>query len=104
MIHLIQAANRHLYTAELTELHRERRRQFIEGRGWPLQVRGDGEYDAYDDDAADYLVGFSTGGRIEAACRLRPTHAGGLIPDLFRHLVASTEPPPAAAGSWECTR
>ena len=104
MIHLIQAANRRLYTAELSELHRERRRQFIEGRGWPLQVRDDGEYDVYDDEAVDHLVGFSTDGRIEAACRLRPTHAGGLIPDLFRHLVASGEPPPAAAGTWECTR
>ena len=104
MIHLIEAANRRLYAAELAELHRERRRQFIEGRGWPLRVKDEGEYDAYDDETADHLVGFSTDGRIEAACRLRPTHRGGLIPDVFPHLVASSEPPPTAAGTWECTR
>ena len=104
MIHLIQAANRHLYQVELLELHRERRRQFVEGRGWPLHVRDDGEYDAYDDEAADYLIGFSPVGRIEAACRLRPTDGGGLIPDVFPHLVAESEPAPDSPGTWECTR
>lgn len=104
MIHLITAANRHLYRTELAALHRERRRQFVDGRGWPLQVCDGGEYDAYDDEIADYLVGFTLDGRIETGCRLRPTHDGGLIPDVFPHLVAPGEPAPAAPGTWECTR
>jgi len=104
MIHLIGAANRHLYGPELIELHRERRRQFVDGRGWPLRVQDGGEYDDYDDGRADYLVGFASDARIEAACRLRPTQDGGLIPDLFPHLVADTERPPDSPGTWECTR
>lgn len=104
MIHLIEATNRHLYAPELLELHRERRRLFVDGRGWPLTVRDGGEYDDYDDRRADYLVGFGPDGRIEAACRLRPTQDGGLIPDVFPHLVADGERAPDSPGTWECTR
>lgn len=104
MIHLIEAANRHLYRAELAELHRERRRQFVDGRGWPLQVRDGGEYDAYDDEAARHLIAFAPDGALEAACRLRPTQRGGLIPDVFPHLLAPSEPSAETAGTWECTR
>lgn len=104
MIHLVTAANRHLYRDQVRELHRERRRQFIEERGWALQERDGGEYDAYDDDLAVHLVGFSASGAIEVGCRLRPTATGGVIPDVFPHLVAASEPPPGRPGTFECTR
>lgn len=104
MIHLIEPNTRHLYVETLAALHRERRRQFVEGRGWPLPVRDGGEYDAYDDDRSAYLVGFTADGALDAACRLRPSTAGGVIADIFPHLVADSEPPPSAPGTWECTR
>lgn len=104
MIHLISHTNRGLYGPQLEALHRERRQQFIVERGWALSERDGGEYDCYDDERAVQLVGFSAGGEIEVACRLRPTSGGGLIPDVFPHLVAPTEAPPDEPGTFECTR
>ncbi len=37
MIHLISSENRHLYGPELEEFYRERHRQFVIERGWPLR-------------------------------------------------------------------
>jgi acyl-homoserine lactone synthase len=104
MIHLIQTSNRHLYPRELTELHRERHRQFIIERGWGLRTIDGGEYDAYDDDRAFHLVGFSPDGEIDVGCRIRPTVDGGVLPDVFPHLIADTELPIRASGVFECTR
>lgn len=104
MIHLVTEANRHLYRAELQALHALRRCHFIEERGWALTERDGGEYDAYDDDLARYLIGFGPEREIEVACRIRSTEHGGLIPDHFAHLIGDHEPPPRAAGAYECTR
>ena len=104
MIHLVTLANRHLYVEAMADLHRLRRKHFVEERGWTLEIRDDGEYDAYDDDAAAYLIGFSAQRAIEVACRLRSTASGGVLPDIFPHLVAESEPDPATPGTYECTR
>jgi len=104
MIHLVTAVHRHLYGRELLELHRLRCRHFIEERRWALEAREGGEYDAYDDERAAYLIGFSPEREIEVACRIRPTDGGGVLPDLFPHLVSPTEPPADAPGMFECTR
>lgn len=104
MIHLVTAGNRHLYARELVELHRLRRRHFIEERRWALEARDGGEYDAYDDERAAYLIGVAPNQEIEVACRIRPTDRGGVIPDVFPHLVSPSEPPADAPGTFECTR
>ncbi len=104
MIHLITAANRHLYRDEIAALHAERRRAFVEERGWDLTVVGEGEYDAYDDDLASHLVGFDDQGGIAVFCRIRSTRTGGVIPDHFPHLIASGEADPRANGVFETTR
>ncbi len=64
MIHLVNSSHRHLYGRELDEFHRERHRQFVIERGWPLRSVDGGEYDDYDDDKALYLVGLSLDGDI----------------------------------------
>lgn len=104
MIHLVTLNNRHLYHAELLAMHRERKRHFIDGRGWRLQERNGGEYDRYDDDDACYLVGFDRAGQVAVSARLRPTANGGVILDAFPHLVAATERPIGLRGTFECTR
>ena len=104
MIHLITSQNRHLYNSCITEMHAERRRQFIVERGWSLNERDGGEYDNYDDDQALYLVGLDCDGRLEVGCRLRPTLIGGVIPDVFPHLIAPIEEDSRAPGTYECTR
>ena len=104
MIHCITVANRHLYAAELGDLHQRRAECFIDERGWPLTRTAEGEFDAYDDAAAAYLVAFSPDRSVAAACRIRPTEGGGLIPDHFGHLVSDAERPLRVAGTYECTR
>lgn len=104
MIHLITIQNRHLYAEELKSFHRERRQQFIVERGWDLVEREGGEYDDYDDEEALYLLGLADDGELDVGCRLRPTISGGVIPDIFPHLVASHEAPVRRSGVFECTR
>ena len=104
MIHLINSNNRHLYIGELDEFHRERHRQFVIERGWPLRSVDGGEYDDYDDDHAMYLVGLSLDGGIEVGCRIRTTVRGGVLPDVFSHLIADSEPSVNEPGTFECTR
>ena len=104
MIHLINSNNRHLYIEELDEFHRERHRQFVIERGWPLRSVDGGEYDDYDDDQAFYLVGLSLDGGIEVGCRIRTTARGGVLPDVFSHLIADSEPSVKEPGTFECTR
>lgn len=104
MIHLVTSQNRRLYERELLAFHAARRRHFVVERGWALCERAGGEYDAYDDEHALYLLGLSGDGVLEVGCRLRPTLMGGVIPDVFPHLVAEHEPPMRAPGVFECTR
>lgn len=104
MIHLINCNNKHLYRRELEEFHRERHRQFVLERGWSLRSVDGGEYDDYDDEHALYLVGLGFEGGIEVGCRIRTTAFGGVLPDVFPHLIADGEPSIREAGAYECTR
>ena len=104
MIHLVTHKNRRLYEREMRDFHSERRQQFIVERGWRLAERDGGEFDDYDDDQALYLLGFSPDGGLEVGCRLRPTVDGGVLPDVFPHLIADHEPSLHTQGVYECTR
>lgn len=104
MIHLITSANRHLYGGVLDTLFSDRFRYFVEERGWDLSYVDGRERDVYDDELAHYLVALTPGGDIAASCRVRPTLTGGVLPDLFPHLIAPEEPPLTAPGVFECTR
>src|ERR1700742_2143493 len=71
MIHVVTAANRHLYSEALAEMHRLRRIHFVEERGWTgLTVRDGGEYDAYDDEHAIYLLGIEANGSVSCSARM----------------------------------
>jgi len=104
MIHLITGRNRAAYSYQLKALHTARRDHFILERGWALDERDGGEYDPYDDELAAYLVGLSQDGRIAVSCRLRSAESGGVIPDLYPHIVGPGEAPAGSAGDYECTR
>ena len=104
MIHLITARNRAAYSCELKALHTARRDHFVLERGWALDEWDGGEYDPYDDELAAYLVGLSEDGQIAVSCRLRSAESGGVIPDLYPHIIGSGEAPAGSAGDYECTR
>jgi N-acyl-L-homoserine lactone synthetase len=104
MIHLVTTENRRLYEEALTNMHLERKRHFVDGRGWSLDVRDGGEYDAYDDEQANYLIGFDAAGLVSVSARLRPTATGGVIADVFPQLLAPRERPIQSGRTFECTR
>lgn len=92
MIHLINSENRPLYEAALSQMHSDRTRYFVEGRGWSdLKVEGGREYDEYDTDDAIYLIGFDTDGTIGVSLRLLPADNGCILSDHFSHLVPDGE-------------
>ncbi len=104
MIHLITAQNGTVCPDQLKALHTARRECFIVERGWLLHERDGGEYDPYDDAMAAHLVGLADDGQIAVSCRLRTAEAGGVIPDLYPHLLGPGETPAGAPGDYECTR
>lgn len=106
MIHVVTAANRHLYTEALEEMHRLRRVHFVEERGWAaMTVREDGgEYDQYDDGQTIYLLSLDEDGRVGCSMRMRPARDGSVLTDNFPHLVAGDEPPLNRPDVWEISR
>jgi N-acyl-L-homoserine lactone synthetase len=105
MIHVVTAANRHLYAEALEEMHRLRRIHFVEERGWSAKsVRDGGEYDQYDDDKMVYLLSLEDDGRVSCSMRMRPADTGSVLTDVFPHLVAADEPSLNRPDIWEISR
>lgn len=105
MIHIVTSANRALYAAALAEMHRLRKVHFVDERGWTaMTVRDGGEYDAYDDDQAVYLLAIEPNGAVSCSMRMRPAINGSILADVFPHLVAADEAPLTAADTWEISR
>src|ERR1700761_7598083 len=103
MIHIVTASNRHLYRAQLAEMHRLRRIHFIEELGWKdLTVAADGgEYDQFDDERTVYI--FALGAKAEVLCslRARPTDDKSMIGDVFPELIGPDQPPLTGPKVWE---
>ena len=105
MIHHIHAANQHLYTAQLWEMHRARRAQFIEHSGWTdLFVINGGEFDDYDDELAHYLLDLGPEGEVRAGVRVRQTIDRCMLVDKFPSLIAPEWPAAKGIDVWEITR
>lgn len=105
MIHVVTAENRRLYVEALADMHRLRRRYCTdERRPADLTIRDGGEYDAFDDDKAVYLLSLGPDGQVGCAMRLRPTASGSLLARDFAHLLAADEPGLEAPDAWEISR
>lgn len=104
MVYVLDAAIASRHTALLDEMFHVRRRVFVEGLGWPLAVDPKGrEVDAFDTDAAVYLVRAETGtNRHLASVRLLPTTAPHLLADRFADLCEQSVP--RGDEFWEITR
>jgi acyl-homoserine lactone synthase len=105
MIHIVTAKNRDLYADLLREMHRLRKVHFVDERGWSaMTVRDGGEYDAYDDEQAVYLLAVEPSGTVACSMRMRPAQGGSILQDVFPHLVADDEPSIAEPDVWEISR
>lgn len=105
MIHVVTAENRRLYAGALAEMHRLRRTCCDDERGpADLVIRDGGEYDAFDDRRAIYLMSLGPEGRVGCAMRLRPTVSGSLLTGCFPRLLAPDEAGIDAPDTWEISR
>jgi N-acyl-L-homoserine lactone synthetase len=105
MIHIVTHANRHLYTAQLTEMHRQRAEIFVRTKGWRLQLRDGGEYDQGDDERAVYLLALDETGRVYGHIRLRPADDFSMLFDALPHFMFEDAHAYRRRGSvWEMAR
>jgi acyl-homoserine lactone synthase len=103
MIHVVTAANRHLYQSRIEDLFRLRHDIFVGERRWKDLERPDGrEIDAYDNDDTVYMLALD-GERIVGGHRLYPTTKPTMLGDVFPHL-ATVRGIPDDAGIWEWSR
>jgi acyl-homoserine lactone synthase len=62
MIFIVNHENRVHFEQELEEMHRQRKKIFIERLGWTLAVSGDLEIDEYDGEETLYLLSLQSAG------------------------------------------
>lgn len=102
MIDLISGRERGRFSPLLKSMHADRKRVFVDLFGWKLATDGDHEKDAFDDDAAEYLVLADAVGGHRASIRLLRTDRPHLMTELFSHLCE--EELPRGAHIREITR
>ena len=102
MIHVISAANRHLYEDVIEAHYRIRHDIFAGERGWKALTRPDGrEVDAYDNQDTVYLLAME-GERIIGGNRLYPTLKPTMMEEIFPHLTIRGIP--SGPTIWEWSR
>ena len=86
-VHVVTAANAHLYSEVLDQFFRERHRIYVEEKGWREPSPDRLEKDQFDTECAVYLVGLEDD-RVIAGSRLVPTSEPHLLSEVFPHLCS----------------
>lgn len=102
MLFIVTQENRELFRADIAEMHRQRKRVFVDRCGWSIPTVQDMEIDQYDRDDTIYLISKSAPRTIEASLRLLPTEKPHLLSDVFS--AACDGPPPRGPSVWEISR
>jgi acyl homoserine lactone synthase len=103
-MHRVNAANRDRYERELELLFKARKSVFVDEMGWRLRVQGGLEIDEYDDDLANYVIGFSGIGDVAMSIRFRPTDDRSLMTDHFAHVLPFCPTSIMDGKTWEVSR
>lgn len=90
-IHVVNAANGHLYIDELEAFFRARHAIYVEEKGWREDDGTGLEIDRFDTEFATYLIGIA-GGEIVAGTRLLPTTEPHMLSEVFPHLCNFGQP------------
>jgi acyl-homoserine lactone synthase len=90
-VHVVTAANQHLYAEEFDAYLLERHKIYAEEKQWVPEVPSRRERDAFDTDRAVHLIGLE-GGRVIAGSRLVPTSEPHLLSEVFPHLCTGDGP------------
>lgn len=102
-IHVVTAANRHLYESILDDYHRIRHDIFVKERGWKAVERTDGrDIDAYDRDDTVHLIAID-GDRVVGGERVTPTTSPHMLNEVFPALAA-IKGVPIGPSIWEGSR
>jgi acyl-homoserine lactone synthase len=105
MIHLVGKDNRHLFKAQLEEMHQLRRVHFVDERGWSqMNVRDGGEYDDSDDDRTLYFLALDEDGQVGVSMRARPTDDKCIVADVFPQLIHGDVASCKSPQVWEISR
>lgn len=92
MVYYVNSQNRHQFDDLIRQMHEHRRKVFVEGLGWDLEVTGDGlEIDQFDTDDASYLL-CEEDGVLMASARLLDTSKPHLMSEIFEHLCDNDVP------------
>lgn len=93
MIRLINRANCGAHADLVRDMHKDRKRVFVDLLRWDVPHDGIGEYDQYDDENAEYLIvqDVETGDHL-ASMRLLRTDRPHLLADHFSHLCENGVP------------
>ena len=103
MIHIISAANHHLYEDVLEEHFRIRHDIFVEERRWETLRKPDKrEVDHFDNEDTIYLLALE-GRRVIGGHRLYPTTKPSMMSEIFPHL-AEVRGYPSDPLIWEWSR
>lgn len=90
-------------SAEFDNMHRDRKRVFVDMRRWEVPViDGQFEIDQFDSEHAVYLIGAGDDGTHHGSIRLLPTERPHILGSLFPHLCDG--PSPTGPDVWEITR
>lgn len=103
MVHVVTSADRARFAEPLAQMHRDRKRVFVDRLGWNIPVvEGEFEIDQFDTDDAVYLLSLDEAGRHAGSIRLLPSTKPHLLADVFPHLCADGVP--VTDEVWEITR
>lgn len=104
MVAVITSENRARYREQIDQMHRDRKKVFVDRWKWDVPVI-DGQYeiDQFDTDGAIYLLSLEAQSRIHlSSVRLLPTTEPYLLGTLFEELCENA--PPEDEQTWEITR
>ena len=87
MIRVIDGRLRHKYTEEIDSMHRIRKKNFYDRKGWDVPIVNAWEIDGYDALCPLYLVCISANGKVTGGLRLLPTTGFTMINDTFSVLL-----------------
>lgn len=103
MIDLILPEDRFAFAGTLMQMHRDRKRVFVDRFGWKLASPGSWlEVDQFDNEQAVYLVAADTSGQHQASVRLLPSTQPHMLLSIFAGLCA--EGAPVGEDCWEVSR
>jgi len=103
MLQIVTRATRARYADVLADMHRDRKRVFVDRLGWQIPVlEGEFEIDQFDGEDAVYLLAMDERGGHAGSLRLLPTLRPHLLSDVFPHLCERGVP--RGSDIWEITR